>query len=76
LAAVWIQEHGDVPVWHRAMERIEPGWYRMACRWEVRLRDARGFWPQKPEEPGPEVADRCHMCVRVQAERTELDGAP
>lgn len=65
MAALWIQERGDEAVWHHAIERVEPGWYRMSCRSEMRLSEAAGIWPQKRDEAGPSVADRCQLCVGV-----------
>jgi hypothetical protein len=68
MAALWLQQKGDEPVWHHATERIEEGWYRTACRWEIRLRDTRAVWPAKADETGPDAGDRCRTCVAVDSE--------
>lgn len=60
---LWLEEKSDPPVWHHAVERLGSGWWRMACRWELSLRDAGRLWPQKNGEAGPPFEQRCRSCV-------------
>ena len=60
-ARLWIEER-DKPVWHRALKRVASLDYVAACGWELSAREGR-VWPQKPRDPGPAAATRCHTCV-------------
>ena len=58
---LWIEER-DKAVWHLATERLTPRTYRVACGWQM-TRDDSTIYPQKPHEPGPPEAQRCHSCL-------------
>lgn len=65
MAALWFEELAGPSVWHLGAQRVDDGWYRMACGWELRIRDARRLWPVKPPEVEPEEELRCRSCVEM-----------
>ena len=69
MAALWFEERAEESVWHLAVGKAGKGRYRMACAWELELREVRRLWPAKPGESGPLREDRCHSCVEADPER-------
>ena len=69
MAALWFEERAETSVWHLAVGKAGTGRYRMACEWELELRDARRLWPVKPGESGPPHDERCHSCVEAEPGR-------
>lgn len=68
MAALWFEERTDPPVWHLAVARGDGARYRMACGWEYRLASAGRLWPQKTDELGPRLEERCYTCTHVRRE--------
>lgn len=60
-STLWIEER-DKPVWHRVVTRVGSLQYKAVCGWDLSAREGR-IWSQKPNESGPERADRCHACI-------------
>ena len=58
---LWIEEPGRGR-WHHATRRIRVGHYRAQCGTELGVRHAK-VWPQKLDDPGPAIVDRCHECA-------------
>ncbi len=59
-STLWVEER-DKAVWHRAVDRVDPRRYIMACGWELSLHDGR-VWPQKGYEVGPPEDEQCVDC--------------
>jgi hypothetical protein len=58
---IWLRER-DEDVWHRLTRAAGHGTWRTRCGWEMSV--LRGMlWPQKPQEAGPPIAERCTDCV-------------
>ena len=58
---LWIKEP-DKAVWHRVTRGEGGGLYVAECGWTVSLNQGL-MWPQKSNEAGPAVGERCHDCV-------------
>lgn len=60
--AIWMEEPGNDPAWHRVRAGLTEGHFTAACALRLRARGGR-IWPQKPGEPGPAQDARCHTCL-------------
>jgi hypothetical protein len=72
MAALWFEERAETAVWHLVSGKSGTGRYRMACAWDLDLRDVRRVWPVKPGDDGPPIDERCHSCVDAEPRRGRL----